>query len=272
MITGASGLPGRYLHDILKSSAPQPELTLFHCAGTEEDDRAEELNTVATANLLDSLGDDVPRRLVYVSSWQVYSPDAGEGVDETRPTFARSEAGRSKARTELLLEKWAAARGVVLTGVRPALMFGTGIDGSMKRLFDRVVAGRYVHIRGNDAKMSAVTALDVARAMVRLAGTPGIFNISDGRSHTWLSLAEAMSANAGAVKRMPHLPPRWASAAYRWLGSVPWVADALGPGSLEPVSRTLVLDNTRVRQATGMEFHDTIEVIARRSNDYPYEN
>ena len=50
------------------------------------------------------------------------------------------------------------------------------------------------------------------------------------------------------------------------------MADALGPGSLEQVSRTLVLDNTRVRQATGMEFHDTIEVIARRSKDYPYEN
>lgn len=263
---------GRYLTAILRDMSPLPVMTLFHCAGTEEDTDAEALNLEATRRLLGSFGQEVPVRFVYVSSWQVYSPDAGEGVDESRPAFAWSEAGRSKARTELMLEKWAAEHGVCLTVVRPALMFGNGTEGRMKRLFDRVVSGRYVHVRGNDAKMSAVTALDAARAMVALAGKPGIYNVSDGRAHTWLALAEAMSANTGAVKRMPHLPGRWAGAAYRWLRWIPWVADTLGPEALDPVSRTLVLDNTRVREATGIEFYDTLEVMARRNKDYPYEN
>lgn len=58
----------------------------------------------------------------------------------------------------------------MLTVVRPALMFGTGVDGWLLQLFNRVTRGHYVHIRGNEAKVSLVTALDTARAMVKLVG------------------------------------------------------------------------------------------------------
>lgn len=272
IITGEDTMLGRHLVAELRKCASMDELTLFHCAGTESDDHAEELNVGATRRLLDSFGDVVPRRVVYASSWQVYSPDAGEGVDESRPTFARSAAGRSRAQTELLIEKWAARHGVTLTIVRPALIFGKGVEGDMLRLFNRVIKGHYVHIRGNDACMSAVTAVDAARAMVRLAGKTGIFNLSDGRAHTWLSLVEAMTANAGAQKRVTHLPARWAEWIYRFFRWLPIVEETLSSRALAPVSRTLVLDNSRVREATGIEFYDTVEVIARRDKDYPYED
>lgn len=272
IITDPEGLPGRYLAGVLSKEAPLPELTLFHCAGTEEDHDAEALNLEATRQLFGSFGAEVPSRVVYVSSSQVYSPDAGTGVDETRPAFAWSEAGRSKARTEVFLEKWCAAHDAVLTIVRPALMFGKGVDGAMLRLFNRVARGRYVHIRGNDARLSVVTALDVATAMVRLAGHPGIYNVSDGRERTWLQLAEAMSANAGAEKRMTHLPAKWADVIYRFFRWVPVVEETLSPAVLEPFTRTLVLDNSRVCRETGIEFYDTLEVMARRAKDYPYED
>ena len=271
-LSGRDTMLGRHLVAELAKCGPQPEQTLFICHGTESDERASELNLEATRRLLGSLGEALPRRVVYVSSWQVYSPDAGEGVDESRPTFAWSAAGRSHAQTELLLEKWAAENGVTLTVVRPALMFGKGVDGDMLRLFNRVVRGHYVHIRGNDARMSAITAVDAARAIVKLAGTPGIFNLSDGRSHTWLSLAEAMTANVGAQKRMTTLPESWARWIYRFFRWLPVVEETLSESALAPVSRTLVLDNSRARQAPGLEFHDTLEVIARRDKDYPYED
>lgn len=151
-------------------------------------------------------------------------------------------------------------------------MFGRGVDGELLRLFNRVIRGHYVHIRDNDAKMSAVTALDAAKAMILLAGKPGIFNISDGVGHTWLALAEAMTANIGAQKRMTHLPEKWAKFIYKWFGRLPLVEETLSPAALEPMSRTLVLDNTRVREATGLEFHNTLDVIDRRDNTYPYED
>lgn len=271
MLTGGDTMLGRYLLAQLAQCEPQPELTLFHCAGTEEEADADQLNRQATEKLLENLP-AMPQRVIYVSSWQVYSPDAGEDVDESRPTFAWSEVGKSKARTELLLEKWAEQNGVTLTIVRPAQMFGTGVDGAMLRLFNRAVSGRYVHIRGNEAKTSAVTALDAARAILKLAGQPGIFNISDGRAHRWIDLVESMTANIGARKRMTHLPEKWVSFFYRWFRFLPIVQENLSPEALEPMSRTLVLDNTKVRRVTGMDFHNTLDVIARLDKSYPYEN
>lgn len=271
MLTGGDTMLGRYLRSELAQCEPQPQLTLFHCAGTEEEAVADALNRQATEKLLENLP-ATPQRVVYVSSWQVYSPDAGEGVDESRPTFAWSEVGKSKARTELLLEKWAGQNGATLTIVRPAQMFGTGVDCAMLRLFNRAVSGRYVHIRGNEAKTSAVTALDTARAILKLAGQPGIFNISDGLAHRWIDLVESMTANIGARKRMTHLPEKWASFFYRWFRFLPIVQENLSPEALEPMSRTLVLDNVKVCRATGMDFHNTLEVIARLDKSYPYEN
>lgn len=271
-VTGAETLAGRYLIENLRKDGPLAADTLFHCEGSEEETDAETRNVGATSALLAQIGDCPPVNMVYLSSWQVYSPDAGEGVDESRPTFARSEAGRTKARCETILGKWCAERGVTLTVVRPALMFGKGIDGRMLRLFNRVIRGHYVHIRGNDSKMSAVTALDAACAMILLSGHPGIYNVSDGCAHTWLSLAEAMTANAGSQKRMTHLPEKWARWTARVFGWLPIVRETLSDEALRPFSQTLTLDNSKAVRDTGMTFYDTLAVIARTDKDYPYED
>lgn len=274
IITDPHGMVGYYLLPLLREQGPLRELTLFHCAGTDEDSDAVALNTQATSEMLSQLSAQapLPTRIVYLSSQKVYSPDAGKDVDETRPTFAWSEAGRTRARTEMLMEKWASANGAILTIVRPALTFGKGVSGEAQRLFDRVIANRFVHIRGNDAMVSTVTALDVARSMAALAGTPGIFNISDGIARTWPQIAEAMTANAGAPKRPPVLPEKWAAWIWRIFGRLPMVRQMLSPEVLEPMTRTLTLDNSRVRQATGIEFFDTLAVIARTDRNYPYED
>lgn len=249
-------MAGRYLRDVIERDGASAEGTAFVCCPLEEE-----------PSWLSDYGN-----VVYLSSWEVYSPDAGEGVDETRPTFSRSDAGISHARTEGRLEKWCASRGVTLTIVRAALMFGDGVSGWTLDLFNRAVRGHYVHIRGNDAKVSLVTALDAARAMAVLAGKPGIYNVSDGKAHRWIDLVEAMTANAGAQKRMTHLPEKWAAFIYKWFGRLPIVEECLSPTALEPFSHTCVLDNRKVAEATGIEFFDTVEVIARREKGYPYNN
>lgn len=263
LILGEETMVGRYLRQVLgkEGSGVVPgsdheQAVVFVCGGIEESG----LEALAGAE-----------QIVYVSSHEVYSPDAGEGVDESRPAFAWSEDGKRHARAELMLEKWCAAKGMMLTIVRPALMFGSGVDGWLLRLFNRVIRGHYVHIRGNDAKVSLVTALDTARAMAKLTGKPGIYNVSDGKPHRWIDVVEAMTANAGAQKRMTHLPEKWARLIYKWFGRLPIVEECLSPEALEPFSRTCVLDNRKVAEATGLVFFDTLEVIARRDKGYPYE-
>ena len=241
---------------------------------TEAEDEADlqRINVERVEEFLHSLNAAPPSAVVFLSSWRVYSPDAGEGVDESRPTFAWSEAGRTLALGELAAEKWGREQGVPVTVVRAAEMFGKGVSGEMARLFARVVNGHYVHIRGNEAKMSAVTAYDVAKAVLALVGQPGVYNVSDGRGHLWRDLCEAMTANAGAQKRMSTLPEKWAKTIYKFGRWIPAVEEMLSEKALRPVSLTCVLDNGKVRQATGLEFFDTLAVISRTDTSYPYED
>lgn len=269
---GADTPVGRYLADELGHSAPAGRRVAYICTDRDDTGDARGVSAGELERVLAELEADLPAQVIYLSSHRVYSEDAGEGVDESRPTFGRTATGRAFLKAERRLTDWASARGVTLTVGRAAAAFGEGISGDMAELFNRVINGRYIHVRGNEAKLSAVTSLDAARALRSLAGKPGTFNISDGNSYTWVSLAEAMTANAGAQKRMTHLPEKWVKWINRLFGRLPIVAETLGPEALAPFSRTLTLDNSRLVEATGMTFHNTLEVIARRDKTYPYRS
>lgn len=286
LLSGAGGMLGHYIKaeaevagckviplslrdDSGVTSLPERPDVAIHCAGSEED---EALNDRLGRGFLAALPAIAPRALLLVSSWQVYSADAGEGVDETRPLWASTGVGRSKARMEREFADAARAAGIPLVVVRPARMFGSGVGGEMRHLFDRVVAGRYVHIRENNAKVSLVTALDCARAILALAGGSGVYNVCDGREHRWVDLCEAMSANAGEFKRMPRLPEKWAKVIRKFFPGLPIVRLTLSDEALKPVSTSFTLDISRLRSDVDIEFHDTLEVIARRDKSYPYEN
>lgn len=243
--------------------------TVYHLAGSEDEADAD-INESLTRQLISLFDAAPPRAFIYVSSWQVYSPDAGEGVDETRGTWGSTEAGKSKLAAERLVGAWAERRGVSLAIARPARMFGNGVHGDTLRLFNRVIRGHYVHVRGNDAKTSAVTALDCAKALVAIAGERGVYNISDGKGHTWISLVEAMTANAGVPRRMWHLPVKWCRAIAGLFPYLPIVKETLSEEALKPFSQTLTLDNARIARLLPSLFYDTVEVIARRDPQYPY--
>lgn len=295
LITGRSGLLGRYvarqfegsnISSLGKSrentfvcdlSVNKPSFngkkftTVIHCAGTSSENDAMAVNYDGSLNLLAALEENVPENFIFISSYEVYSADAGEGVDENRPLWATSKVGQSKALAEKKIEEWCSERGVTLTIVRPAILFGTGVKGRMLNLFNDAVSGRYIHIRGNDARLSVVTALDVARFIKRIHTTGGTFNVADGFNPKLIDLVEAMTENHGARKRPVTLPPKWASVIWKFGRFIPLVDSQLNPSILKRRSTTLTLDNSRAT-ATGMSFHNTIEVIARRDNTYPYES
>lgn len=294
LITGASGMLGHYLKKIfvddslttlgrsesnnircdLTVSAPDLGGSAFegviHAAGTEEEDDAPALNERGTSNLLKALDAAPPKWIVFISSHQVYSRDAGCDIEEIHSTWPSSKAGQSKARAENLLRRWAERNGVVLTVLRPAYMFGQGIKGEMGRLFTTVVNGSYIHIRDNDARLSVVTALDVAKAALAVCATGGTFNVADADSPTLEALTEAMSQNAGTSKRMTHLPRKWADWIWRCFKFVPLVRRELSPETLKRRSTSFTLDASALREHLP-EMFNTIEVIARTSTSYPYE-
>lgn len=296
LLTGSTGMLGKYLKALLEEdelktlgrsasndivcdlstavpSLPEgyvPELVI-HTAGTEAAENAFELNFDGTNNLLAALEGRNPKYFVYVSSWQVYSPTAGENVEENATLLPVDAAGKSKARAEEAVGRWCEQNDVNLTILRPATMFGTGMKGWAHRMFNEVINNRFVNIRETSGKVSTVMALDVARAIVKLYKTGGDYNLTDGNPSTYLELAEAMSANAGDMKRIVHLPQKWASAIYTFGKWIPWVRTALDPKTLEKRARSLTLSNSNAAEK-GCTFHKVTSVLSREDSDYPYQD
>lgn len=303
LLTGAHGLLGTYIrremagHDIVTLgrreagtqhivcdltadgdiALPREKFDLVvHAAGTTDPLLATELNLEGTRRLLRALdGLPAPGAFTLISCSEVYSDTAGEMVDESRPAWPTSETGSSKIQAEKEAAAWCERHGVPLTILRPATMFGRGMKGWAARMFAEVAGGRYIHVRGNDSRLSVVTALDVARVVAATVGMAGIFNVTDGREPCWLDLAEAMSANTGNPKRMITLPGKWAAVARRTCGWLPAVRASLDTS--DPLCgrrfRTLTFDTSRLRKAIpGWHPYDTLAVLARTAPDYPYED
>lgn len=91
---------------------------------------------------------------------------------------------------------------------------GTGMIGLPRRIAAGIHKGSFVHIAGNEARVSVVHATDVARAAAMAAGTAGAFNLTDLADPTVHDLAEALSWRLGQ-KRIFTIAPRWARL---WLG------------------------------------------------------
>ena len=294
LITGAGGMLGKYLveqfgdEDIIALGLRQesnfrvdltkeiPDFnnmkfsTVIHTAGTEDASNARELNIEGTKRLLKGLEKNPLKYFVYISSYKVYSRDAGEGVREDFNTWATDETGKSKALAETILKEWCEERDVVLTIIRPARMFGNGVKGETLVLFNDAVSGKYIHIRDNDAKVSIVCAYDVARGIRNLFERGGIYNASDGKPVKYIDMVETMTANAGAKKRMTHLPAAWAEWIWRLGRWIPSVNRNLSPATVESRLKTLTLEGSKFSETAGIKYHDTLAVIERRDKDYPY--
>lgn len=295
LITGGGGMLGGYLKEEfsgekvctlglaeendfridLRNESPdfqeQKFDTVIHTAGTEENEDAVALNLEGTKRLVQALEKYPPENFVYISSQKVYSQDAGENVDEDTNTWASDEAGKSKALAEGFLKEWCENRDVTLTIIRPARMFGTGVKGETLRLFNDAISGKYIHVRGNDAKVSLVCALDVAKGIRTLYERGGIYNAADGHAVRYIDMVEALTANAGAKKRMTHLPATWAEWVWRLGRWIPSIHRNLSPDVVEKRMKTLTLDGSRFAEKAGLEYHDTLSVIERTHKTYPYQ-
>lgn len=296
LITGAGGMLGAYVKEqfegedistlgLKEDSDFMTDLTcdvpdlgnnefelVIHTAGTEENTSAMSLNLEGTRNLLKSLENNPPSYFIYISSYKVYSRDAGEQVNEESNTWATDEAGKSKALAEEAVKSWCVKHKITLSIVRPARMFGNGVKGETLQLFNDALSGKYIHIRDNNAKVSIVCALDVARGLKGIYKKGGIYNAADPVPVRYIDMVEAMTANAGGKKRMTHLPAAWAEWLWRLGRWIPSVQRNLAPETVTDRMKTLTIDGKKFAERSGIEYHDTIAVIERRDRSYPYND
>lgn len=113
------------------------------------------------------------------------------------------------------LDAFCSERGIPLCELQCPQIIGTGMQGLGRRIAAGIYRGTFVHVSGNEARVSIVHATDVARAVTAVAGRSGSFTFHDGTNPTIHDLAEALAYRM-AEKRIITIKPRWARL---WFGA-----------------------------------------------------
>ncbi|MCM1518760.1 MAG: NAD-dependent epimerase/dehydratase family protein [Pseudoflavonifractor sp.] len=286
-MTGAYGFLGKYLvnefsdeaivtlglddRDMircdLRETVPQFDRrfdTVVHNAGSITCASAMATNHEGTVRLCRGLESAPPRQFVFISSIAVYGADSGEELGEDTPLRPVNDYGRSKMMAEEFLTQWCADRDVKLTILRPALIIGTGMNGSAAAMARGIDRGYYFHIKDNEARRSVIHAADVAIAARLTAPIGGIYNLSDGVHPTVHDLAEAIAHRLGD-KRIMTLPRRTVDMVARLGDCIPLLP--LSTARLRQLTETLTVSNAAIRRATPLEPRDVVSYLTTHDYD-----
>lgn len=170
---------------------------VVHAAGDARPELADAVNFQGTKNLCKGLEVNPPQEFVFVSSVQVYGKEEGEDYDESTVPAPTTEYGKSKYNAEQFLVEWCEKHSVKLSIIRPPLIIGTRMKGSVRSMVNGIYRGYYFHIGGNEARRSVVHATNVSAVAKKISSVGGVYNVCDGVSPTVHDLAEALAYRMG---------------------------------------------------------------------------
>lgn len=180
---------------------------VIHAAGSNKEKYAMDVNYNGTINLCKALENNPPERLVFISSASVYGTISGEDIKESAPLKPTSQYGQSKLKAEMYLQQWCSKHNVTLSILRPPMILGTGMKGTLRTMVNGINNGYYYNIKSNYARRSIIHALDVAHITRLISCIGGIYNISDQCNPMITELGNALAHRING-KRIYTLP-RW---------------------------------------------------------------
>jgi nucleoside-diphosphate-sugar epimerase len=149
------------------------------------------LNVLAAMRLFDV------KRLVNLSTEEVYGAFSADVIDESHPCRPSKPYGISKYAVEQLCRDEAATHGTSITHVRTCWVYGPGLPRPRipKTLIDAALAGRPLHLpAGGDFRVDHVYVADVVQGILRAldaAMTPSdVYHIATGEAPSLGEIAE----------------------------------------------------------------------------------
>lgn len=224
-----------------------------------------DVNLEGTRNLLSGLdaARQLPRSLVFASTIAVYGVEHGAGLDEDTPRVATDPYGESKRQAEDLVLDWGERRGVRIGIMRLPLVAGRGAPGNLGVMVAALRRGRYLGVGLGGARRSMVLAGDVARILIRVAETGGVFHLTDGHHPSFRELEGALCEALGRP-----VPKRLPASAARIAG---WVGDGLtgldvpfpfSSRSYRKMTSTLTFSDEKARRKLGWKPGRVIDAAA----------
>lgn len=165
---------------------------------------------LSDCEIITRFGDVRPDYAVLLSDTDIYADVSGAtDIDETAPLDESSDyALREKAFRDLC-----AQNGLEYTVLRLSNVVATGMGGFPRRLVQGIARGTFMHIEGNEARLSTVHGVDVAVAVRLTLGLPAcVYNVTDAVDPSLFDFAEALARRLNG-KRIFRVKAKWA----RWL-------------------------------------------------------
>lgn len=138
---------------------------------------------------------DVPRKLVYISTTGVYGDTGGAWVDEDTPPHPQTDRARRRLDAERQLERWTADRRVALVILRVAGIYGPG-----RLPLAALQRGQPVLRRELSPYSNRIHADDLAQvclAAMENEHARGIYNVCDGEESTMSDYYRQVAAALG---------------------------------------------------------------------------
>ncbi len=176
-----------------------------------------EVNILGTLNLLTAAVEAGVRQVVFASTGgAIYGDQESFPATEDHPTRPVSPYGASKLAGERYLYYFHVARGLDVTCLRYANVYGArqsphGEAGVVAIFLDRLLAGRECVINGDGLQTrDYIHVGDVVRANLSALGRPGfrVYNVGTGVETSVVELYALLAAAAGVDRPAVHGPAR----------------------------------------------------------------
>lgn len=222
---------------------------LYHCAAeTLDPSRMHRTNVEGTRRLAEAARGRVGR-WVQLSSIAVYGSPRDGIFDESAPCAPTTPYGASKAAAEAAVEEAGARGGYPWATVRPAKVFGAGLEGGntaiLRRLIAAIDAGLFFFVGRPGAMAHYVPIDNLVEALALCARAPAaagrVYNLSDecGLEDFVGLIAHALGRPRTRL-RLPEAPARGLARLLGWIPGFPLTAarvDALSGRARFPADR-----------------------------------
>jgi len=231
LLSGSNGFIGNYIkmkysdqgviildrstffeNSIEKFISNDDRYVFIHCAGlahgigkkyTKED--YWDANVNLTKKILKKLELNPPISVVFLSTVAVYGVDEGTNLDENTKLLANSFYSQSKIQAEAEIIQWANKLNIKYSILRLPLVVGFNAPGNLGRMTNAIKKRFFFLIGKGAAKKSMVLAQDIADYILEFAKVGGIYNVTDGRSHSVYDLSHTIAKSYG-ICFIPRIP------------------------------------------------------------------
>ena len=151
--------------------------------------------------------------IVFTSSIAPYGAAEELKTEETLPT-PNTPYGISKLVAEKIHREWAAESEIhKLSIVRPGIVFGTGENGNMTRLYKGLKSHKFAYAGRKDTVKACIYVKDLVRVMLAMAENDGadkiqLYNCCYYPSYTIEQIANTMLKAVGMKRHIPYIPKK----------------------------------------------------------------